>query len=66
MVKHAANGQSPLLNAGERVQRAFKGIVASDSFTPEQLKWLERIRTPDTSRTKTQCFLRKRLWTSVS
>ena len=44
MVKHAANQQSPLLNAAERVERAFKKIVASDSFTPEQLKWLERIR----------------------
>jgi type I restriction enzyme R subunit len=45
MVRHAANQQSPLLNAAERVERAFKGIVASDKFTPEQLKWLERIRT---------------------
>src|SRR6266851_2238232 len=45
MVKHAANQQNPLLNAAERVERAFKGIIASDSFTPEQLKWLERIRT---------------------
>src|SRR5207244_6234323 len=44
MVKHAANQQNPLLNAAERVERAFKGIIASDSFTPEQLKWLERIR----------------------
>jgi len=45
MVKHAANQQSPLLNAAERVERAFKGIITSDSFTPDQLKWLERIRT---------------------
>jgi type I restriction enzyme R subunit len=45
MVKHAANQQSPLLNASERVERAFKGIIASGSFSPEQLKWLERIRT---------------------
>jgi type I restriction enzyme, R subunit len=44
MVKHAANKQSPLLNAAERVERAFKGIIVSDSFTPDQLKWLERIR----------------------
>ena len=44
MVKHAANQQSPLLNAAERVERAFKGIIASDSFNKEQLKWLERIR----------------------
>lgn len=44
MVKHAANQQSPLLNAAERVERAFKGIIGSQSFTKEQLKWLERIR----------------------
>lgn len=44
MVKHAADQQNPLLNAAERVERAFKGIIASNSFTPEQLKWLERIR----------------------
>src|SRR3989449_4124621 len=44
MVKHAVNQQSPLLNAAERVDRAFKGIIASQSFTQEQLKWLERIR----------------------
>lgn len=44
MVKHAANEQNPLLNAAERVDRAFKKVVASHSFTPEQLKWLERIR----------------------
>jgi len=45
MVKHAENQQSPLLNAAERVERAFKGIIANQSFTQEQLKWLERIRT---------------------
>jgi len=44
MVKHAANQQNPLLNASERVDRAFKRIIASDSFSQEQLKWLERIR----------------------
>jgi type I restriction enzyme R subunit len=44
MVKHAENQQSPLLNAAERVERAFKGIIANQSFNPEQLKWLERIR----------------------
>jgi type I restriction enzyme R subunit len=44
MVKHAENQQSPLLNAAERVARAFKGIIADQSFTQEQLKWLERIR----------------------
>ncbi len=44
MVKHAENQQSPLLNAAERVERAFKTITTSQSFTHEQLKWLERIR----------------------
>jgi type I restriction enzyme R subunit len=44
MVKHAANEQNPLLNAAERVERAFTKIIASGSFTAEQLKWLERIR----------------------
>jgi len=44
MVKHAANQQSPLLNASERVERAFTKMTTSDAFTPEQLKWLERIR----------------------
>jgi type I restriction enzyme R subunit len=44
MVKHAANQQSPLLNAGERVDRAFKKIIGSNFFSQEQLKWLERIR----------------------
>lgn len=44
MVKHAADKQSPLLNAAERVDRAFKVVIASHSFNKEQLKWLERIR----------------------
>lgn len=43
MVKHAADSENPLLNAAERVERAFKKIVASDSFNADQLKWLERI-----------------------
>ncbi len=44
MVKHAENQQSPLLNAAERVERAFEVITASQAFSQEQLKWLERIR----------------------
>lgn len=44
MVKHAADRENLLLNAAERVERAFKGIIADQAFTPEQLKWLERIR----------------------
>jgi len=44
MVKHAEDQQSPLLNAAERVDRAFKQISNGHTFNPEQLKWLERIR----------------------
>lgn len=44
MVKHAANEQSPLLTAAERVEAAFARIVASHTFTTEQQKWLDRIR----------------------
>jgi type I restriction enzyme, R subunit len=44
MVKHAENQQSPLLNAAERVDKAFKQIIKGHTFNPEQLKWLERIR----------------------
>jgi type I restriction enzyme, R subunit len=44
MVKHAADKQSPLLNAAERVERAFKNIATGGLFSEEQLKWLERIR----------------------
>lgn len=45
MVKHAANDQSPLLNAGERVDAAFVSITQGQRFTKEQQQWLERIRT---------------------
>jgi type I restriction enzyme R subunit len=45
MVKHAANDQSPLLNAGERVDAAFVTITQRQLFTKEQQQWLERIRT---------------------
>lgn len=44
MVKHAAVEQEPLLTAAERVERAFAKITAGRQFTPEQTKWLERIR----------------------
>jgi type I restriction enzyme R subunit len=44
MVKHAADEQQPLLTAAERVERAFERITAGHSFTPEQQKWLDRIR----------------------
>jgi type I restriction enzyme R subunit len=45
MVKHAANEQSPLLTASERVEKAFAAFSANHAFTPEQQQWIERIRT---------------------
>jgi type I restriction enzyme R subunit len=45
MVKHAADAQSPLLNAAERVEQAFGAITKGQIFTEEQQKWLQRIRT---------------------
>ncbi len=44
MVKHAARGEEPLLNAAERVDRAMAGILESQEFTAEQRQWLDRIR----------------------
>eukprot|EP00456_Euglypha_rotunda_P013208 TRINITY_DN138_c2_g2_i3.p1 TRINITY_DN138_c2_g2~~TRINITY_DN138_c2_g2_i3.p1 ORF type:complete len:901 (-),score=266.54 TRINITY_DN138_c2_g2_i3:4435-7137(-) len=44
MVKHAATEQSPLLTAAERAQRAIAQVSIGRAFTPEQVKWLERIR----------------------
>src|SRR5262249_18314079 len=44
MIKHAANHQQPLLTATERVERVFQKLIAGQSFTAEQQKWLERIR----------------------
>jgi type I restriction enzyme R subunit len=44
MVKHAANEQAPILTATERVDRAFARITSGHTFTPEQTKWLDRIR----------------------
>ncbi len=44
MVKHAANEQALLLTAAERVDKAFERVTAGHTFTPEQTKWLERIR----------------------
>jgi type I restriction enzyme R subunit len=45
MVKHAASEQEPLLTAQERVERAMSGLTAGRQFTPEQQKWLDRIRS---------------------
>ena len=44
MVKHAAKDEAPLLTAGERVDAAFARVTAGKMFTPEQQKWLDRIR----------------------
>ena len=44
MIKHAAREQEPLYTASERVQHAFDRVSAGKQFTPEQEKWLDRIR----------------------
>ena len=44
MVKHAAREEQPLLTAAERVDRAFASITAGRTFTPDQQRWLDRIR----------------------
>jgi type I restriction enzyme R subunit len=44
MVKHAAREAEPLFTASERVGRAFAKLSEGRSFTPEQQKWLDRIR----------------------
>jgi type I restriction enzyme R subunit len=44
MIKHAAKDEEALLTAAERVERAFAKITAGRQFTPEQNKWLDRIR----------------------
>lgn len=44
MVKHAAREDEELFTAQERVQRAMMRITGRQSFTPEQMEWLDRIR----------------------
>ena len=44
MVKHAAEAEKELFTAQERVQRAMMRITGSQSFTTEQMEWLERLR----------------------
>jgi type I restriction enzyme, R subunit len=44
MVKHAAKEAEPLLTATERVERAFTNVTAGRAFTPDQQRWLDRIR----------------------
>ncbi|HEY7392207.1 MAG TPA: DEAD/DEAH box helicase family protein [Bryobacteraceae bacterium] len=44
MVKHAADSQSPLLSAEERVDAAFDRVTNGKQFTDDQKQWLDRIR----------------------
>jgi len=44
MVKHAADGLEPLLTAEERVDRAVTKITAGRTLSPEQQRWMDRIR----------------------
>lgn len=44
MVKHAADAQSPLLTAAERVERAFEKVTAGRTFTVSEQQWLDRVR----------------------
>ncbi len=44
MIKHAADFQVPLLNAQERVKRAFEVMTGEKNFNPEQQEWLAYIR----------------------
>ncbi len=44
MVKHAAREEEPLLTAEERVGRAFDRLTTKEKFTPDQEKWLWRVR----------------------
>ncbi len=44
MVKHAADEQQPLLTAAARVERALAGLTRGREFTPDERRWLDRIR----------------------
>ncbi|MFA4875862.1 MAG: type I restriction-modification enzyme R subunit C-terminal domain-containing protein [Methanoregula sp.] len=44
MVKHAAREEEPLCTAEQRIRRALNKMVYSASFTPEQQRWLDKIR----------------------
>ncbi len=45
MVKHAAKEAEPLFTAAERVDRAIAKLTAGRTFTDDQRRWLERIRS---------------------
>ena len=44
LVKHAANAQSPLFTAAERVEIALGKVRAGRSFSPDAQQWLGRIQ----------------------
>ncbi len=44
MVKHAADRESPLLTEAERAERALERVTQGKTFSPEQQRWLDRIR----------------------
>ena len=44
MIKHAADFQVPILDAGERVNQAMESFTRGKQFTQEQIKWLDYIR----------------------
>lgn len=44
LIKHAAR-EEPLLSAEDRVERALKSITQSKTFTEEQQRWLELIKS---------------------
>jgi len=45
MIKKAAREEEPLLTAEERVEKAFARVTEGKSFTEEQERWLERIKS---------------------
>ncbi len=45
MVKHAAKDEEPLLTGAERVDRALASITQGQTFSEEQQRWLDRIRS---------------------
>jgi len=45
MVKHAEDQIKPLYTAEERVNQAFEQVTSEISFTEDQERWLERIRS---------------------
>lgn len=44
MVKHAAKGEEPILNAEERVSKAFEKVIRNREFNDEQIQWLALIK----------------------